>query len=47
MKNSHCATGIHKLEAENYWHCEIPILVFAKSLLGVGEAATAEVLSGG
>lgn len=23
MKNSHCATGIHKLEAENYWYCEV------------------------
>lgn len=23
MKNSHCATGIHKLEAENYWYREV------------------------
>lgn len=23
MKNSHCATRIHKLEAENYWYCEV------------------------
>lgn len=23
MKNSHCATGIRKLEAENCWYCEV------------------------